>query len=695
MENAVWKFNGFWRISGCCGWSVVHSRAPPPHPTLSPAAGEREIVLRAFTLKGGELFAFWGGRVFTHELKMADAQEFLADYARNGSESAFRELVERYVSFVHSTAARLVRGDAQLAEDVAQTVFVDLARMAGRLPGDVLLGGWLHRHTCFVAAKAMRGELRRQARERQAMELKALNERPDAALAEIAPMLDEAINKLDAQDRLAVLLRFFERRDFRAVGAALGISEDAARMRVNRALEKLHSSLRSYGLTCSAGALGNSLTLHAVTAAPTGLAAALAGQALAVATGAGAGLAASLLRLLASSKMKVGLVSFGSAFVVVVAVHSHFTERKEAEKSAAATDGPALEARPGSTAFAKLQARVAASASQPPAPLPAAASIAVQPGLGAAEIYGMLSGRTVLHGPLPKLSESLASRMQADPVEAAALLERELSGLGYSCIPDGQKFVRIIAAADKDKPRTNPPPRNPQSARVAPNDEETNTLSFPGMDLNTFLDVYAGVAGRTILRAANLQSPPLQLVSVTPLTSGELVYAMGVVLQLNGLAVIADGDKFIQLVRQDEASTVQTNAPKSPPGARAIARSEVPVLPSASPLRASAPRPTPIGFGRNPVPTPRPGHAGRFDEILRERGAEIFRVFGVVAERARRRLSSSDPPDPRGSSLRHRKDARLERTGHRERGRARDPSWGKDEGRMMNDERNLRFGIYD
>ena len=92
---------------------------------------------------------------------MTDSRQLLADYARNGSEEAFRELVTRYLSLVYSTAIRLVGGDAHLAEDVAQTVFVDLARKARTLPGDVMLGGWLHRNTCFVAAKTMRGERRR------------------------------------------------------------------------------------------------------------------------------------------------------------------------------------------------------------------------------------------------------------------------------------------------------------------------------------------------------------------------------------------------------------------------------------------------------------------------------------------------------------------------------------------------------
>ena len=199
---------------------------------------------------------------------MTDSQQLLADYVRNGSDEAFRELVTRYLALVYSTALRLVGGDTHRAEDVAQTVFVDLARKACTLPADVMLGGWLHRDTCFVASKTMRSERRRQSRERQAVEMNSSQDHSELALMHVAPLLDEAINRLGAEDRTAILLRFFEQRDLRSVGNALGSTEDAARMRVNRALEKLHSLLTHRGVTLSAAALGTVLTAEAVTAAP-------------------------------------------------------------------------------------------------------------------------------------------------------------------------------------------------------------------------------------------------------------------------------------------------------------------------------------------------------------------------------------------------------------------------------------------
>lgn len=177
-------------------------------------------------------------------MNMTHSQQLLAEYVRGESESAFRELVSRYVDLVHSTALRLVEGDLHRAQDVTQTVFIDLARMAKSLSKQVMLGGWLHRHTCYVAVNLMRGERRRQWRERQAVEMNALPDNSQDPFGQMAPLLDEAINELGNADRMAILLRFFEQQDFRSVAEALGSNEDAARMRVNRALDNPNKEIQ-------------------------------------------------------------------------------------------------------------------------------------------------------------------------------------------------------------------------------------------------------------------------------------------------------------------------------------------------------------------------------------------------------------------------------------------------------------------
>jgi RNA polymerase sigma factor (sigma-70 family) len=258
---------------------------------------------------------------------MTDSQRLLAEYATNGSEPAFRELVSRYLNLVYSTAVRLVNGDTHLAQDAAQTVFVDLARNARTLPRNVMLGGWLHRHTCFVALKMMRGERRRKSREKQAMAMNEEQDYSEANLAQVAPILDEAINQLGAEDRTAILLRFFERRDLRSVGEALGGSENAAQKRVSRALEELRGFLKNRGVAFSAAALGTVLAGGAVTAAPAGLAVTISSVAL---TGAAAGTGTTLtfLKLMTATQMKLSIGALVIAGAVTTFVIQHQAQEK-------------------------------------------------------------------------------------------------------------------------------------------------------------------------------------------------------------------------------------------------------------------------------------------------------------------------------------------------------------------------------
>jgi RNA polymerase sigma factor (sigma-70 family) len=239
---------------------------------------------------------------------MTTSQQLLGDYRTNGSETAFRELVERYTGLVYSTALRLVAGDTHLAEDIAQTVFIDLARKARRLPAETMLGGWLYRNTCFVAAKARRGERRRQAWEREAVELNAQEDHAEAHFAQIAPFLDEAMNQLGPEDQSAVVMRFFERLDFSSLGEALGSTEEAARKRVNRALDKLHALLTARGVTLSVAALGAALAARAVEAAPAEVVAGLANTVL-IGRAAGHGTSLTPLKGVITSKAGLSVAS--------------------------------------------------------------------------------------------------------------------------------------------------------------------------------------------------------------------------------------------------------------------------------------------------------------------------------------------------------------------------------------------------
>jgi RNA polymerase sigma factor (sigma-70 family) len=212
----------------------------------------------------------------------SDAQ-LLREYARDGNEAAFREIVIRHTDLIYSSALRQM-SSPDLAQDVAQRVFTDLARkaksLADSLEQNASLLGWLFRSTRFEALNQLRVGHRRQARERQLMEI--LNPASETApeWERVRSVLDEAMSDLNEQDRDALLLRFFKNQDFRAIGESLGVSEDAAQKRVSRALERLRAELARRGVTTTAVALSTALPANAVTTAPAGLASTFATAAL-------------------------------------------------------------------------------------------------------------------------------------------------------------------------------------------------------------------------------------------------------------------------------------------------------------------------------------------------------------------------------------------------------------------------------
>ena len=216
-------------------------------------------------------------------------------YLTESSDRAFRDLVERHAGLVYQTALRRAGGDHALARDAAQVVFTDLAQKGGSLPRDTVLAGWLHRHTGFVTSKLIRGEQRRRQREHRAAMETSLSKPDDESLwRRMAPVLDEALGRLSAADRDALVLRYLEGRDLREVGGLTGLSENSARMRVSRALEKLRRVLQRQGITSTTLALGTALGLASQAHAPAGLPQALATAALQAPATAATGLAATL-----------------------------------------------------------------------------------------------------------------------------------------------------------------------------------------------------------------------------------------------------------------------------------------------------------------------------------------------------------------------------------------------------------------
>lgn len=247
---------------------------------------------------------------------MNDDAALLRSYVEDHSETAFAGLVRRHIPLVYSVALRRVGGDAHLAEDVAQKVFVNLARKAASLRGHASLSGWLYVSAQLASADLVRSEQRRKTRETIAhsMHLEPSAPGPDADPGGLRPVLDDAIVALKGEDRDAIILRFFEKRSFSEIGDALRVTEEAARKRVDRALQKLHAVLARRGITSTTTALGLALTATTPETIPVGLATQVSTAALSQATSTAA---TSALTTISSTLLSAAALSVAGALLIL------------------------------------------------------------------------------------------------------------------------------------------------------------------------------------------------------------------------------------------------------------------------------------------------------------------------------------------------------------------------------------------
>jgi RNA polymerase sigma factor (sigma-70 family) len=263
---------------------------------------------------------------------------------------AFARLVERHVDWVHSAALRQTRGDAALAQDVTQAVFLLLSRKAQSLRRRDDLAGWLFATTRNVARRAVRSAARRSRHEREAGMCATIERQrkpePAAEWETLTPHLDEFVARLRGADRDAVLLRFYRRLSFAEVGAKLGVSEEAARKRVTRAVDKLRDMFGTAGLSLSGAAL-----TEAMTSGTTAFAGAHVTAAASAATVGAGPVAAALAGEVARAALwgKVAAIAGSGAAVAAVGVVAIALARpSSASRSPAQADTSVIEPSSGS-----------------------------------------------------------------------------------------------------------------------------------------------------------------------------------------------------------------------------------------------------------------------------------------------------------------------------------------------------------
>ena len=193
------------------------------------------------------------------------------------------------------------------------------------------------------------------------------------------------------------------------------------------------------------------------------------------------------------------------------------------------------------------------------------------------DVYGNLLQKTVLMpSAMPYLPEAITADLPTEKTNAIAWIESELSKRGIAVVQDGPHFVLVVPEHLRGFLTNVAPyvaePATSKSQLAMPG----GAIDFAGADLGQVLPIYAALSQGTILRPMTLPSPVVRLKSNCPLSLEEAVYAMSTILALNGIAVVEDGERFVQVVPMAQRAHVRTRAPKPEPGARLFDPKKVP-----------------------------------------------------------------------------------------------------------------------
>lgn len=367
--------------------------------------------------------------------------QLLKQYVDENSQAAFSRLVEKHLNLAYSAAIACL-GNEDQARDACQLTFLELSKKAAKLSDSVHLGSWVHTTARHFSKKIQRTEIRRQKREQRYVDDMNMQQHSEPDWSRLMPEIHEAIGKLNPTEREAILLRFFQQKSLAEVGATLGVSADAARMRLNRALERLNHQLARRGIASTAAALATALPAHAMATAPTGLATtistsvlATAGTSIATTTLAGASIAIMKTKTVLISAA-IATTAFTGTGVYLAALKAD-TEIAEPSVTAPAVRQKTLSTEPvAHSTETHEQAVIAAPATIPAEPEPLSLGIDPTHLQQARQAAGLLEMalpmmnsdmvKTAMTKKIENPSEKLRLRLSLEP-EAAAIFDEVLS----------------------------------------------------------------------------------------------------------------------------------------------------------------------------------------------------------------------------------------------------------------------------